>query len=371
MKIGIDFSRGFSGRRTGTEEYAYQLIKAFSEIKNSRDEFFLYVKKKTSPGFVLPENFHLIEIKRKFLWTQLGLSLEMLKRPVDVLFIPSHSIPLFHPKNTVVTVHGLEYERFSDCYSFLQRSILRINTFFSARFARGIITPSLSTKKDLVGFYKINPEKIRVIHHGFGHEPKVSEKHVSKSEIKKNKFNVLFIGRFDKRKNVLGILESFFIFLDRQKKEGIQIEDIKLILCGSGGNQYEKVQQKVRGSAFKDNVIMTGYVSLEEKVEFYKKADAFLFPSFCEGFGLPLLEAMSFGVPVVCSDISVFREVGGEAPIFVNPSNYEEISKVLKKIYQDVNMRENMSRKGFENIKNFNWQKCASETLEFMKINKK
>ena len=165
MRIGIDASRAFMKERTGIEEYSYQVVKSLrGKLKNH--QVVLYLRKGQAVDFDLPAGWRVKVIRWPYLWTQFGLSLEMLLRPVDALFIPSHTVPMIHPKKTVVTVHGLEYEVMPQAYSFPARMYMRLSIKFSCRWAATIIAVSENTKKDLINIYKIPGEKIRVVHEG-------------------------------------------------------------------------------------------------------------------------------------------------------------------------------------------------------------
>jgi len=169
MKIGIDASRAFLKERTGTEEYSYRLIKNLTKIYLPFCQFFLYVREDSEISIDLPDNFSVIRIKGEKLWTQMRLCWHLWRNPVDVLFVPSHTIPFIHPKKTIVVVHGLEFKACPECYSFKDRIVLEINTMISLQFSKKIIVPSENTKKDLIRFYKMKPKKIEVINHGVEH----------------------------------------------------------------------------------------------------------------------------------------------------------------------------------------------------------
>lgn len=153
MKIGIQISSDLK-QRTGVEEYVYQLLKHLPRVDGFKNhQFFLLDRKNLKWPF-------------KYGWTQIRLSWEMLKNKPDVLFVPAHTFPIIHPKKMIITIQGLEFERAPEFYSFLQRKKLRFLTKRNAKKATKIITPSECTKKDLIEFYNINPNKIFVIYHG-------------------------------------------------------------------------------------------------------------------------------------------------------------------------------------------------------------
>jgi glycosyltransferase involved in cell wall biosynthesis len=387
MLIGIDASRAFLSERTGVEEYSYQVIK---NLVNELDkhEIVLYLRKNQTVDFKLPENWKIKIIKWPYLWTQLGLSLEILFHPVDALFVPAHTVPIIHPKNTVVVVHGLEYEFCPKAYSFWARFYMRWSIKNSCRWAKKIIAVSENTKKDLMKLYKVPEKKIKVIYEGYDADanfqfPISNFQKSSKFQVPSSKF-LLFIGRLEERKNIIGIINAFEIL-----KEQYELPH-KLILAGKFGYGAEKIEASIEDSNFRKDIILTGYISDEEKWEFLKNAEVFLFPTFYEGFGIPILEAQSVGVPVVAGDNSSIPEVVGifkvkswENPdsrfnlennysaILVDPMNAEMIADATHKLISDKVLRDDIIQKGHENVKRFSWKKCASEIAGVIKYGAK
>ncbi|MCK5085434.1 glycosyltransferase family 4 protein, partial [Candidatus Parcubacteria bacterium] len=277
MKIGIDASRAFIKRRTGTEEYSYQFTKNLTKVDTSSHQIFLYIKNNSEIDFNLPKNFVVKKICYNRLWTQIGLSLEIKKNVIDILFIPSHTIPIIHPTKTIATIHGLEFKHYPECYSARERLFLGLNTLLSVKWSSKIIVPSENTKKDLIRFYNVDPEKIKVVYHGvsgikypsnsagrpvslqFGGQ--VSIKHRNKES-----FNVLFIGRLEKRKNLVNLIKAFEIF-----KKNIQHStfNIQLTLAGKEGFGFEEIKKAIEKSKYKNDIILKSYVSKKEKGELY------------------------------------------------------------------------------------------------------
>jgi glycosyltransferase involved in cell wall biosynthesis len=345
-------------RRTGIEEYSYQIIKHLRD-KLGDCEVRLYLKKAQKIDFEIPSNWKLKTIKFPYLWTQFGLSLEMLLHPLDVLFIPAHVVPIFHAKKTIVVVHGLEFEFIPKAYSFWARMYMRWSIKSSCRWAKKIIAVSENTKKDLVRLYKVPEGKIEVIYEGI--EPIRNYELNSNLRTMLNTKCLLFIGRLEERKNITGIIKAFDILKEKYKIPH------KLILAGKPGYGYENIKEKIENSEYKNNIILAGYVGEEEKQELLKNAEVFLFPTFYEGFGLPILEAEALGVPVVASNNSSIPEVLGNSAILVNPKKPEEIAEAVWKILSDENLRDNLIRKGLENVKRFDWEKCAEKIVKILK----
>lgn len=357
MKVGIDASRAFSREKTGTEEYSYQLIKNLTKINDPFCQFFLYVKKGVEIDFNLPKNFHIRTIGREKYWTQIGLSFELLMHPVDVLFIPSHSVPFIHPKKIIVMIHGIEYRNCPKCYSWRDRFFLELNTQLSAKWAKRIITPSVSTKKDLIKFYRIHPDKITVVHHG------VEGQKSLKSKVQSDGFNILFIGRLEKRKNIVKLVKAFNILKESVQKERMII---KLILAGKPGFGFSEIEKEISGSEWKKDIILMGYVSERQKEELYAKADILVMPSLAEGFGMPILEAMQRRVPVLCSDISPFFEISMDSVVYFDPKSHEDIADKMRMLIVNEHLQKDLIERGTKNVENYSWEKCAKETLEVL-----
>lgn len=317
MRIGIVNSLNLK-KRTGIEEYVYQLLKHLPSVDEHRNhQFFLYNRDNLKWPF-------------KFLWTQIRLSWEILKNPVDILFVPAHTYPFF-TKKIVITIHGLEYENIPQAYSWLERMKLMFFTKRNAKRADKIIVPSQSVKNDLIKFYNIKPEKIFVIYHG------IEKNENCKLKIKNSRKYILYLGGYHRRKNIEGLKKAYEILKNKYK---IRHE---LILAGADK-----------------------YISAEEKWGLLKNAYIFVYPSLCEGFGFPPLEAQGVGIPVVSSNVSAMPEILGNSAILVNPKNPEEIAEAIYKIISNENLKNELIKKGQENTKRFSWLECAKETLKII-----
>ena len=333
MLIGINARAVFKKPRTGVEEYTYQLINHLTILeKSKRHRFILYSHKNLR--WPLP------------MWTQIRLAGEMAINPPDVLFIPVHVLPLIHPQNSVVTIHGLEYEYYPETYPWRHLKYLRWSTKYALKNARKIIAVSENTKRDLIELYGGQPEKIEVVYHGCNIRPNVRP-------LASNNYPfILFIGRLEAKKNIQGLIKAFNLL-----KKKYQIPH-KLILVGPRGYGYQEFKSQ--------DVIEKGYISQEEKSQLLESADLFVLPSFYEGFGMPILEAQAVGCPVITSNVSSMPEVAGQGALLIKPKNIEEISKAMYKVISDKEFKKDLIAKGYQNIKKFSWQKCAQETLKIL-----
>jgi glycosyltransferase involved in cell wall biosynthesis len=358
MKIGIDGSRAFLKQRTGIEEYSYQVIK---HLRNKLDKHLvvIYLRPKQTIDFSLPENWRVKRIQFPRLWTQIGLSLQLFLNPMDVLFVPAHTIPFFHPKKTFVTVHGLEYEVMPEAYSFWERFYMRFSIKNSCRWAKRIISVSQNTKQDLINLYEIPEEKIRVVYEGY--EKKSGEVEMSRDlELEAIKPYFLFVGRLEKRKNIVGIISAFEIFME---KTGA---NYKLLLGGRFGYGEAEIKNKIEKSKYKKDIVILGFVSQERKWQLFKQAYLFLFPTFYEGFGIPVLEAQSVGVPVITSNRSSLPEISNGSAFLADPKEEKMIAKGIYALVNDEKMKNAIIKKGYENVKRFSWEKCSEQIARIL-----
>lgn len=354
MLIGLDASRATKSFKRGSEQYSYYLIKALAEI-DKKNQYLLYSPRPPEDDLKnLPKNFKWRIIPFPRLWTQLRLSFEMLKNPPDVLFVPSHVMPIIHPQKTVVTVHDIGYKHFPQSYSFFARLYEGFNLKFLLRSASKVIAPSNATKDDLIKFTALNPEKISVICHGF------DQKLYRPTKTKDSPFPYLvFLGKLEHKKNIVGLLEAFEILRrDKNLKH-------KLVLIGQRGYLYGRIKQVVEKLSpdIRKDVLELGYLPAEKVAKWMREANVFVFPTFFEGFGFPVLEAQGAGVPVVASNIQALKEIGGGGAIFVNPQNPQDIADGVKKVILDPKLKNGLIKKGLKNITRFSWEKCARETL--------
>jgi glycosyltransferase involved in cell wall biosynthesis len=361
MRIGIDASRAFLENRTGIEEYSHQVIKNLRNFLKE-EKIFLYVRKNQVVDFELPSNWEVRIINYARFWTQFGLSLEMFLRPVDVLFVPAHTVPIIHPKKTIVTIHGLEYEFCPEAYSFFERIYMRLTIKKSCQWASEIISVSENTKKDLINLYHVSEEKIKVVYEGYDRETRnfklISNDKISKSNTKYKILDtkyILFVGRIEERKNIINIIKAFEILKEKYKISH------KLVLAGKPGFGFQKIQRKIQDTKYIDQIILTGFVADEEKWELLKKTDAFVFPTQYEGFGIPVLEAQSVGCPVVASNNSSIPEVAGKGAFLVDPLSPEDIAERIFEIISNKELKDDIIQKGLKNTERFGWEKCAKE----------
>jgi len=386
MIIGIDGSRANRKIKTGVEWYAYHLIQELKKITvNDSNHYFLYTDKPLKGDLArLPENWQekILRWPFRYLWTKIRLSWEMLREKPDVLFIPSHTLPIFFPKKTIITIHDLGYERYPETYSFFARYHLRQGYKFAAKHATKIIVPTEFTKRELISLYNTKPEKIEIVHLGYNDKifKKVDDEIKINKVLEKYKIKkpyLLFTGRIETKKGIRCLIEAYKLLITNS-----QWQNLNLVLIGGRGFGYKEIKSEIR--KLKNCVHELGHLTREEdRAYLYTSTAGFIFPSLYEGFGIPILEAMACGVPVIASDLEPIREIiGGKyldrekvgteisreiTAILVPPENPEVLAQKIKEVLENQELRQQLITKGLERVKNFSWQKCAEETLKILK----
>lgn len=286
-----------------------------------------------------------------------------LRRDVDVLLFMAPMLPLILPRRIkpVMLCQELASQKIipdssEALFSFVRDRILMP---LSLRRSAHIVAASQATKDDIVKFYNIPPEKITVIFDGFQDFTPVRARAERVSGDKKPFF--FFTGKVKYRKNVHGIVSAFIRF-----KKNIR-SDCKLIIGGSyGGSYYEKMRQEIEEHGLTQDIRFAGYVSIEQLCGFYEDALALVFPSFNEGFGMPIAEAMSLGTPVITSNISSMVEVAGDAALLVDPHNIDEISFAMERIYTDAGLRKELIARGKIQSQKFSWPRSGKKLLDLL-----
>ncbi len=400
MKIAIDASRANKDFKTGTEWYSYYLIKHLVEI-DKKNQYILYSDKPLRQAFLndlnLEENDNVkIKILKwpfKAFWTLGRMSLEMIFNRPDVLFVPAHVLPFFPPKKTITTIHDIAFtkddslyekevflsdKRFSDwCLNLLVKiftlgsyclntvNYLDWSTKRALKRAKRIITVSDFTKKELLEHYKeAKKEKIRVVHNGFNNDLYREIDDEEKINLVSEKYGLdfsffLYVGRLEKKKNIHRLIEAFSLL-----KENDEDIEQKLVLVGSAGLAYDEMNYMIKGLDLEDQVLVLGWLEEEDLPYIFNKADAFVFPSLYEGFGIPVLQAMASGLPTLLSDLEVLKEVAEDSALFFNRLDPVDLASKMKKIISDDDLKEELKLKGLERARNFSWKKCAQETLK-------
>ncbi len=362
MKIGIDASRLNLKEKTGTEWYSYYIIKNILDIDRD-NQYFLFSKEAADNEFLKYDNVTNIVLDWKFnkFWTIIKLSFALRKYNVDLFFSPSHNLP-FGKFKKMITWHDLGYEYYPQYYSKSQIISLK----FGAKQLKSsdiIITPSYETKNDIIKKYKINDSKVFVIQHGidFNKYQKIFSEEEIKNILNKHKITkdyLLFIGRLENKKNIETLIKAFDYLKSNFKN------DLELVLLGKNGYGFDKISDEINNSSdYKNDIKIIGWTEENEKICLLKNAKIYLNFSHFEGFGMTLIEAMFSKVPILISDLKVFRELGIDDYCFCR-NDYKDIAIKIDTLILNNELRNDIINKNYFESQKYNWKKSAEETVK-------
>ncbi len=354
MLVGIDASRAGRAIRTGTEGYALHLIAALLR-RPSGYRYRLYFDQPPFSDFPCAELAEHRVIRFPRLWTHLRLAAEVTRRRPDLLFVPSHVIPFVCPVPAVATIHDVGYLWHRSAYTPLAWVLLHLGTLQNARAARRIVVDSRATARDLTAHLGVAPEKIRVAYLGGPDVRDVTPDPAMSARYGLPARYFLFVGTIQPRKNLRRLLEAF-----SRVGQG-KHESVGLVLAGRPGVGAPDLRRRAIELGVADRISWLSYVPQEHLEPLYAGAVALVFPSLHEGFGLPVLEAMARGTPVVSSNASSLPEVVGEAGLLVDPYDVEGLARAMERVLDDRSLRDRLTHAGRERAARFTWDGCAAE----------
>ncbi len=365
MLIGIDGNEANQINLVGIGNVALNVILQL-EKNDHKNEYLVYLN--SSPLSDLPkerEGWRYKVFGPKKLWTQIALPVKLFtqKDKLTIFFSPSHYAPRFCPVPSVIYLMDLWHHRHPE--QFNKKDLFQLTKWegYSVKKAKHILTISEFSKREILDVYKIPENKVTVAYPGFNQfKIQNTSRFAAKFKIDeiKNKYGIkgdylLYIGTLQPKKNIEGLIKAF----------GLLNSNLSLVVAGKKGWLYEKIFELVKELKLENKVIFTGFVSEEEKPYLIFGATAFVLVSFYEGFGIPVLEAMSFKVPVVLSKEGSLPEVGGEAAIYCNPYDTNDIGRAIEEVLSlNKAKRDEIIKKGLDQTKKFSWEKCAGKILE-------
>jgi len=368
MNIGID-ATSIPKDKTGVGVYLINLIEEISKL-DYNNKYYIFVQNDDIDEFrVDNDNFTIVSINSKIyrktffrlFWEQFELPLKLKQLNIDVLHSPHYTTPLFTKIKKIVTFHDMTFYITPEVHTFFKRTLFKLYMLVSSKFADKILTVSKSTSNDVQNILNVKPEKITVTYNAKSYIYRPIDDS-SKIETVKNKYNIsnkyiLFVGTLEPRKNIKNLIMAFNKYKKNNKSK------IKLVIVGKKGWMYEEIFEIVKTKKLENEVIFTGFVDLEDLPFLYNGAEAFIYPSIYEGFGIPVLEAMSCGTPVVTSNISSMPEIIGDAGLTINPKDSNELFQAIKTLLINKDLRKKYGKKGLERSRKFTWKNCAKITL--------
>ena len=331
---------------TGIQRFSYEMCKALIDNGN---EIILLAPKKISKEYNLKCRVIQFGVFSGVIWEHIELPIFLLKNKNPLLLNFGSPGPIFY-SNRIVTVHDISFHIHPEWFSKVYGTYYRLITPIFTRLSKKVITVSEFSKNEIKNWLKIPDDKIVIIYNAVSESIK---KNLSKPSINYGKY-ILTVASLDPRKNIAMLVEAY-------EQTGIENE-IKLVLAGRSSPLFNmKFSEKILSNS-------VGYVSDEELVSLYENAIIFLYPSLYEGFGIPPLEAMSLGCPVILSDIPVFKEIFGDAACYVNPNSSESIRDGILAVLNNESYRKELIIKGFEKAKKYSWKSSAEKLTEIIKI---
>jgi len=369
MRIGID-ARFFGSRAKGLGRYTQKLIEELELVDNQND-YVIFLREENFDEYQ-PHSSHFKKILADWRWYSLAEQLffpwQIYRQKIDLMHFAHFNAPLFYRRPLIVTIHDLILQRWP---THKKNVLSRIKYFFKSLGykiiirsvlgrAQKIIAVSQFVKDDIVRSFSVAEEKIEVIYEGTSRH--LSDFQPPLSSLAKYKINppyLLYVGNAYPHKNLARLAEAFKLLRDGKYR------DLQLVLVGSEDYFYRKIKKEncdSNGTCFGGGVIFTGYVPDEELGSLYQDASLYVFPSLCEGFGLPPLEAMARGVPVAAARATCLPEILGQAAHYFNGENLQDIAAKIGEVLGDDVLRQQLVRQGFEQIKKYSWRKMAEET---------
>lgn len=364
MHIGIDGNEANVEQHVGVSVYTLKLLEYFQKQAAAELFFTVYLRTEPLASMPTPTDFFKYEVvKGPALWRQVifPLYLSFHKKP-DVFFAPAHYAPAGYKDPLVVTLHDLSYFYYPN--EFLVKDLYKLKNWTeeAVKTAKKVIAVSKTTKKDILKFYSVPEEKVKVVYNGF--EKKLPE-NLDNSVIL-NQFNIergkylLYVGTIQPRKNISVLIRALPLISQ-------VAPDMKLVITGKKGWMYESIIKEAQQNNMADKIIFTDFVTDDQLSVLYQDAFSFVQPSFYEGFGIPILEAMANNCPVIASIHASLPEIGGEACLYFDPDEAEELVERFKELYLNENKRTDLIEKGTKRITYFSWDSCGKETLEVLK----
>ena len=362
MHIAID-AHQVGTQLAGNATYITSLIEALAEI-DQKNEYTLYVTKPVAAEKYSNRwtNFSVRHIAphNPFIRIPFSMNVELRRRPADVLFV-QFTAPPFAPCKVVTMIPDISYEHLPETFKRRERLQMKLTIRHTAKTAAHIITPSEYSRQDLIETYNLSLGKISMIPHA---APRFFKPVTDAVEIqrvrRKYKLNgefILAVGSIQPRKNLARLIEAYSILIKR--RENVP----PLVLVGKKAWLFEETFRATSSHGVENRVQFTDFVPDEDLPALYSAAACFVYPSFFEGFGLPPLEAMQCGAPVIAGNRTSLPEVVGDAGLLVDPFDTNAIADALEKLISDKDLREDLSRRGLERAKKFSWLETARRTL--------
>lgn len=365
LHIAID-AHSVGANLAGNETYAVNLVEALAEIDQT-NLYTLYVTKQSAVDR-FANRWPNFQVKRTLPHTPLvriplTLPAELRRHPVDVLHV-QYTAPPLAPCPVVATIHDLAFEHLPETFNRRSWMQLRLTVRHTARHAAQIITVSEYSRQDIIKTYGIEPERVTVTSEASPRHfaPITNEDDLTRAREKYGieRDYILSVGSIQPRKNLVRLIEAYTYLWNSRPKFKLP----QLVLVGKRGWLDSEIFRLANESSAQSSIRFTGYVAEKDLPALYSGACCFVYPSYFEGFGLPVLEAMQCGAPVIAGNRTSLPEVIGDAGVLVDPLDYQELANAMLHLISDDTAREKLRKRGLERAKEFNWLTTARLTLQ-------
>lgn len=364
MRIAID-ATAIPPLRSGAGNYIFYLVQHLSHIDHE-NTYFIFAKPNHIDELGIDQpNFHFVPIKHaakgtRLVWEQIGLPWHLKRLGIDLLHSPHYTAPLLKVCKLVVTFHDMTFQLMPEAHGLLKRVFFPMIMHWSARFADKLIAASESTRKDVIRLLGVAPGKIVPImvaaNPVFGVLPRVQvEQACARYNLLPNGY-ILYVGVLEPRKNVPLLIEAY-ASLARE------FPHVPLVIVGKKGWMYDEIFERVTVLGLQDRVRFLGHIPRPDLIALYNGARVVVYPSRYEGFGVPVLEAMQCGTPVITTNVSSIPEVAGDAALMIDPDDVQGLGTALRRTLTDDALARDLAERGLARAARFSWQRCAEETL--------
>ncbi len=365
VKIGIMLRHlNPGGHEMGTRIYTENVVNGILEADKTNEYVLIYKDENLLGTFSGYENVieKVLKTPSKILWDQIGIPLLARKENLDLIFNPKFTVPLFTKRKTIFVMHGMEWYVYPEVYKWFDVHYIKFALPLYCKKADRVIAVSNQVEDEILKYIKVNSNKIITIHEAYN---KIFHPIKEQAVLRKIKtqYNlpdnfILYVGDIFPSKNFGRLLKAY--------NELQKIHPIKLVVVGRERWKFEQDFSLIQDFNLEDKIIFTGHIPQTDLPAFYNLAKLFVFPSLDEGFGLPLVEAMACGCPVVASKTGALPEIGGDGAYYIDPYNIEEITNGMYRVLANDNLKNELIKKGFQQSHKFSWEKNVQNTLSMI-----
>ncbi len=370
MKIAVNARELLKGRMEGIGRYIFETTRQMV-LDHPDDKFFFFFDRKYDPSFIFADNVTPVVIYPQarhpllwYIWFEIAIPYYLKKYKIDVFYSGDTYLSMKTKVPTLLVCHDIAYKHYPNHIKKIHLDYYENNFSKYHHRADHIVAVSEFTRQDIIKLYKLDPNKVSVGHNatpkGF-QSASSNEKIKIRKKLTNDKPYFIYVGSLHPRKNVVNLIKAFDLFRKQHNTNH------KLILVGRMAWNNEALKEVYNTTEYRDDIIFTGQVSNEELPKYLASADALTYVSVFEGFGIPILEGMSSGTPVITSNVSSMPEVAGDAALLIDPHDPMSIADGMWKIISDKDFKNDLITKGYERVKAFSWQKTADHIYSELK----